>query len=218
MSLSLQTIVSMPFAENTYILRLSDSKDCVVVDPGLEPQGIQVLIEENGLTLVAILNTHGHTDHIAGNGYLKRLHPDAPLVIGEGDAPMLTDPELNLSASYGFEIVSPPADRTVKEGDALHYAGMTFDVLDIPGHSPGHVVFVMKEQKIVLGGDVLFRGGIGRADFPGGDFKLLAEGIRNKLFPMDADVVVYPGHGPVTKIGYEKRTNPFVGDNADRNW
>ena len=218
MSLSLQTIVSMPFAENTYILWLTDSKECVVVDPGLEPQGIQDLIEENGLELAAILNTHGHTDHIAGNGFMKGINPDAPLIIGEGDAAMLTDPVANLSASYGFEIISPPADQTVKEGDSLTFGGMTFDVLDIPGHSPGHVVFVMKEQKIVLGGDVLFRGGIGRADFPGGNFKQLADGIRNKLFPLDPEVVVYPGHGPVTKIGYEKRTNPFIGDNAERTW
>ncbi len=218
MSLSLQTIVSMPFAENTYILWLTDSKECVVVDPGLEPQGIQDLIEENGLELAAILNTHGHTDHIAGNGFMKGLNPDAPLIIGEGDAAMLTDPVANLSASYGFEIISPPADQTVKEGDSLIFGGMTFDVLDIPGHSPGHVAFVMKEHKIVLGGDVLFRGGIGRTDFPGGNFKQLAEGIRNKLFPLDPEVVVYPGHGPVTKIGYEKRTNPFVGDNAERTW
>ncbi|QVL31566.1 MBL fold metallo-hydrolase [Telmatocola sphagniphila] len=218
MSLVIKTIVSMPFAENTYLVWLDNWKQCVVVDPGLDPESIQDCIAENELSVVAILNTHGHTDHIAGNDFMKKLLPQAPIIIGEGDAPMLTDPDLNLSRSYGIDIVSPPADQTVKEGETLHLGGMDLEILDIPGHSPGHIVFVLKEHKIVLGGDVLFREGIGRTDFPGGSFQTLAKGIRGKLFTLDPDFVVYPGHGPVTKIGHEKKANPFVGEQASRQW
>jgi glyoxylase-like metal-dependent hydrolase (beta-lactamase superfamily II) len=210
MRLQIQTIVSMPFAENTYIVWVDGESQAIVIDPGTEPNLILDFLEEQGLTPVAILNTHGHADHIAGNADLKSAYPHAPLIIGAGDAPLLADPDLNVSRPFGFEVFSPPADRLVNEGDVLSFAGLTMDVLDLPGHSPGHVVFVVRDQKIVFGGDVLFRGGIGRTDFPGGSFETLARGIRQKLYTMAEDTVVYPGHGPVTKIGFEKRTNPFV--------
>ena len=211
MTLEIQTIVSMPFAENTYVLWKKGSKNAVVVDPGFEPDAIIDFLNERGLVVGAILNTHGHSDHIAGNAPLKNAFPDAPLLIGLHDAPLLTDPEANLSAGYGFDVLSPPADQTVREGDVVSFAGLTFEVLDIPGHSPGHVVFVIRERPvIVMGGDVLFRGSIGRTDFPGGDFDLLASGIRKKLYTLPDDTIVYPGHGPVTHTGHEKRTNPFV--------
>ena len=202
----------MPFAENSYILWRDGGSEAVVVDPGLEPEAILELLEERTLSAVAILNTHGHADHIAGNAAMKEAYPNAPLIIGLHDAPLLTDAKANLSLDYEFEILSPPADRTVREGDSLAFAGITFEVLDIPGHSGGHVVFVIRETPIVvLGGDVLFRGSIGRTDFPGGSFEKLREGIHGKLFTLPDDAVVYPGHGPTTKIGYEKKTNPFVG-------
>lgn len=210
MRLQIQTIVSMPFAENTYVVWRDGSREALVIDPGTEPEAIRAFLEDAGLTPVAILNTHGHTDHIAGNADLKAAYPEAPLVIGAGDAPLLTDPDLNLSRPFGFDIVSPPADRLVRDGDTLLFAGLTLDIHEIPGHSPGHIVYVARDKGLVFGGDVLFRGSIGRTDFPGGSFETLAAGIRKKLYPMPDDTVVYPGHGPVTKIGYEKRTNPFV--------
>lgn len=201
----------MPFAENTYVLWRSGTSDALVVDPGLEPQSILDFLEERGLRIAAILDTHGHADHIAGNGAMKKAFPAAPLIIGERDAIMLTDPAANLSLGYGFEITSPPADRVIREGDTLSFAGIDMEVRDIPGHSPGHVVFIIREQPIVvIGGDVLFRGSIGRTDLPGGSFEQLASGIRAKLYTLPDDTVVYPGHGPVTKTGHEKRTNPFV--------
>ncbi len=108
-------------------------------------------------------------------------------------------------------ITSPAADKTVNEGEELLIAGMRFEVLEVPGHSPGHVVFVLRgEPTRILGGDVLFRGGIGRDDFPRGDGRLLRKGIREKLFTLPDDAVVYPGHGPTTTIGHEKATNPFL--------
>jgi len=210
MAIQIQTIVSMPFAENTYVVWRDGSRDALVIDPGTEPEAILAFLQDQDLVPVAILNTHGHADHIAGNADLKAAYPDAPLIIGQGDAKLLEDPDLNVSRPFGFEVMSPPADRLVCEGDRLELAGLVFDVFEIPGHSPGHVVFVDREDSIVFGGDVLFRGSIGRTDFPGGSFETLAAGIRGKLYTLPDETVVYPGHGPVTKIGFEKQTNPFV--------
>lgn len=210
--LAIRTIVSMPFEENTYIVWRPDSHDALVFDPGLEPDLILDALRENELNVAGILNTHGHADHIGGNAALKQAFPQAPLLIGAGDALMLRDAAANLSAPFGMPIVSPPEDRSVSEGDAVELAGIRLDVLDIPGHSPGHVVFVWRGTPVlVFGGDVLFRGSIGRSDFPGGDGDQLVRGIREKLFALPDDTVVYPGHGPVTTIRHEKRTNPFAG-------
>lgn len=206
----IQTIVSMPFAENTYVAWVEGRPDALVIDPGTEPEAILTFLDERGLTPAAILNTHGHADHIAGNADLKKAFPEAPLVIGAGDAPLLTDPDLNVSRSFGFDVISPPADRLVCEGDTLSFAGLTLDIREIPGHSPGHVVYLVRNTNIVFGGDVLFRGSIGRTDFPGGSFETLAAGIRGKLYVLSDDTVIYPGHGPVTTVGHEKQSNPFV--------
>lgn len=210
MALQIQTIVSMPFAENSYVAWHEGRADCVVIDPGTEPEAILQFLRAQGLTPAAILNTHGHVDHIAGNADLKGAFPDAPLVIGVGDEPLLSDPVLNVSRWAGFDVVSPPADRVVREGDTLLFAGLALDIREIPGHSPGHIVYAVRDSGIVFGGDVLFRGSIGRTDFPGGSLETLAAGIREKLYTMPDETVIYPGHGPVTKVGHEKRTNPFV--------
>jgi len=210
-SLEIQTIVSMPFEENTYVVWLPGSTQALVIDPGLEPELIFECLEQHGLTVAATLNTHGHADHIGGNAALKKRYPDAPLVIGVNEQRLLTDPEANLSAPFGFEIISPSADRTVAEGEKITFAGIELEVREIPGHSPGHVVFVWRgSPTLVFGGDVLFRGSIGRYDFPGSNGPLLLEGIRQKLYALPDDTVVYPGHGPVTTVGHERRTNPFV--------
>jgi glyoxylase-like metal-dependent hydrolase (beta-lactamase superfamily II) len=207
----IRTIISAPFEENTYIVSLAGRDDCFVVDPGLEPELILEALRDEGLTVTAILNTHGHADHIGGNSAMKDAFPGAPVIIGAGDAIMLTDAMANLSALFGMPIVSPPADRTVAEGDVVEVAGMQLDVLDIPGHSPGHVVFVHRgTPAVVFGGDVLMQGSIGRTDFPGGDMDQLLSGIRRKLYTMPPGTTVYPGHGPKTTTGHESRTNPFV--------
>jgi hydroxyacylglutathione hydrolase len=211
MTLQVHTIVSMPFEENTYVLWLPGRTDAVVIDPGLEPEIILDFLAEQKLTPALILNTHGHADHIGGNADLKREFPDAPLIIGVDDAPMLTDADANLSAPFGFPVVSPKADRVVREGDVVEGAGMRFEVLDVPGHSPGHVAFVYRAATpLSFSGDVLFRGGIGRSDFPGSDGPTLFRSIREKMYALPDATVVYPGHGPVTTVGQEKRHNPFV--------
>ena len=212
----LQTVVSQPFGENTFIAHLDGRSDCLVVDPGLEPEKILSYLDQQGLTPAALLLTHGHADHIGGNETLKQRWPDCPLVIGAGDAAKLTDARLNLSAAFGVPITSPPADVLVREGDAYQAAGFDLRVLEIPGHSVGHVVFVWEGHSppCVFGGDVLFAGSIGRTDFPDGDHGLLLAGIRQKLFSMPDATVVLPGHGPPTTVGEEKRSNPFVGEAA----
>lgn len=210
--LILETIVSRPFAENSYIAQISGRSDCVIVDPGFEPDTIIEYVTRQRLTPAAILNTHGHVDHIAGNEALKRCWPDCPLVIGAGDAEKLVDPFKNLSGVYGAGITSPPADTLVREGDVYRAAGLELEVREAPGHSTGHVVFIWKggEPWVVFGGDVLFQGSVGRTDFPDGDAAQLAAAIRTKLYTLPDDTIVLPGHGDPTTIGEERRHNPFV--------
>jgi glyoxylase-like metal-dependent hydrolase (beta-lactamase superfamily II) len=208
-------LVSDPFAENTYVVWLPDRSDALVIDPGLEPDLILDILRDQGLRPAAILNTHGHADHIGGNAAMREAFADIPLLIGVNDAPLLTDANANLSAPFGMPITSPPADVLLREGDVVEHAGIRLEVLDVPGHSPGHIVFVFKaDPPLVFGGDVLFREGIGRYDFPGSNGPLLLRGIREKLFTLPPETVVYPGHGPATTVGHEKRWNPFVGDGA----
>ena len=209
---SVVPIVSRPFQENTYVARLTDRNDCLVVDPGLEPELILDYLAAQRLTVAMILNTHGHSDHIGGNAALKQAFPQAPLVIGEGDAPMLQDPNLNLSGFVGLRLVSPPADRTVREGEIVEAAGFRLEVRHIPGHTLGHVVFVWHEHQpvVVFGGDVLFAGSIGRTDFPGGNHQALVTSIRQKLFSLPDDTRVLPGHGPETNVAVERATNPWL--------
>jgi glyoxylase-like metal-dependent hydrolase (beta-lactamase superfamily II) len=214
MSVQIVALESHPFAENSYVVWRDGSTEAFVIDPGFEPDLILEALADRGLGLAAIVCTHGHCDHIAGNAALKQAYPPAPIIIGAGDAPMLTDAFLNLSAVFGLDVVSPPAERTVSEGETLTVAGIAMDVFEVPGHSPGHVVYVLRDTDptLVLGGDVLFRGGVGRTDFPGGSFEQLKGNIQRVLWRLPDNTVVYPGHGPVTTTGHEKRTNPFLAD------
>ena len=204
------------FGENAYFAWREGSNQCLVVDPGLDVDEILKFLQEQSLEPAVILNTHGHADHIAGNAALKQQWPDVPLVIGEGDAVKLTDPEQNLSAGYGIELVSPAADQLVRHGDKIQWAEIAMQVRDTPGHSAGHVVFVIEDHDpvLVFGGDVLFRGGIGRTDFPDGSFADLERSIREQLYTLPDSATVLPGHGPPTEIGHERQHNPFVSDNS----
>jgi hydroxyacylglutathione hydrolase len=208
------SILSRPFGENSYIAWFQGRSDCVVFDPGFEPDKIIEALRQNNLTPVAQLITHGHSDHIAGIRTLKEEWPECPIVIGEREADKLLDPKKNLSARFGTPITSPPADRLVAEGDQIQYAGFDFEIREIPGHSSGHVVYIWSAGKpqLVFGGDVLFAGSVGRTDFPDGSFEVLAKGIREKLFVLPDETIVLSGHGPPTTVGEEKRSNPFVGE------
>ena len=209
----LATILSFSFQENTYVAQLEGRDDCLVIDPGLEPGKILAYLDERRLQPAAILNTHGHGDHIGGNAALKQRFGECPLVIGSGDAAKLTDATLNLSAAFGMGLVSPPADATVADGDTYSAAGFDLLVREIPGHSSGHVVFIWMDHDppMAFVGDVIFAGSVGRTDFPDGSFQQLADGIHQKLFTLPDETILLCGHGPQTTVGKEKRTNPFVG-------
>jgi glyoxylase-like metal-dependent hydrolase (beta-lactamase superfamily II) len=196
-------ITSRMFAVNTYIVHLPDRRDCVVIDPGFDVDRILQRLFDTRLTPAAILNTHGHIDHISGNEALKRQWPGCPM--------------RNLSGLYGTPVVSPSADRLVRDGERLEFGGMGFTTRFTPGHSSGHVVFVWQGSMpwLVFGGDVLFAGSVGRTDFPDGDFEQLRASIHEHLFTLPDDTVVLPGHGGPTTVGQERRENPYVGQKIE---
>lgn len=212
---TIEPIESAPFAEVSYLAWLSGRTEAIVIDPGFDAESILETLSREGLRLVGILNTHGHVDHIAGNAAMKRAFPGAPLVIGRNEVRLLEDADANLSAPFGMPITSPPADRLLADGERFEIAGFTFEVREIPGHSPGSVVFVCDQfdPPFVFGGDVLFAGSVGRTDLGGNTGQLLS-GIRAKLFNLPDAALVLPGHGPATTVGAEKRSNPFVGERA----
>lgn len=209
----IQTVVSQLFGENAYIIHASGESACAVIDPGFDVRAIQDRLVQGGLVLTAILNTHGHADHIAGNAWLKECWPDSQLVIGRSDADKLQDADANLSAQFGAAVISPPADRLVSERDVIKIGDWSVEVLDTPGHTRGHIVFKVTNNvpAVVFSGDVLFQGSIGRTDFADGDMSTLVRSIHDKLFCLADDTCVYSGHGEPTTIGAEKRYNPFVG-------
>jgi len=208
----LAVIVSDLFSENCFVANLKGQTGAIVVDPGFSFDRILAYLAEKNLTPAALLNTHGHADHIGGNAAIKGQWPACPLIIGAGDAVKLIDPVQNLSRGHGIDIVSPAADRVVKEGETVSAAGFEFEVRETPGHSSGHVIFLWKEHEpwIVFGGDVLFQGSIGRFDLPDGDEQQLLASIREKLYVLPDETIVLPGHGGATSIGDEKRSNPYV--------
>lgn len=214
-ALTVQTVVSMPFAQNSYIVHRPASARALVVDPGMEPDAILAYLDTKQLKACAILLTHGHADHIAGIADVLSHSPEATIYIGRHEAHMLSDPVANLSRAFDFDLVTPTADTNglLDDGQKLTLDGIELEVRAIPGHSRGHVVYVIHDHTppILFAGDVLFRGSIGRTDFPGGSFEQLRDGIHAKLWTLPDQTLVYPGHGHPTTISEEKRTNPFVG-------
>lgn len=212
----IEPIVSQPFAQVSYVAWRKHRDDAIVVDPGFDPGAILDLLQREGRRLAAILNTHGHSDHIAGNAAMKSHAAEAPLIIGRNEAHLLTDPAANLSAAFGLALTSPPADQLVDDGELIEVAGFQLRIREISGHSPGSVVFVAEEfdPPFVFAGDVLFAGSVGRTDFPGGSTQALIAGIRRHLFALPDATLVLPGHGPTTTVGAERRSNPFVGEKA----
>lgn len=199
------------FATNCYVVRANDqAKKCFVIDPGFSAEKLSAFLRKKGYAPERILLTHGHCDHIAGVGLLQNDFGPMPVGIGQGDANMLSDAMLNLSAMMGMQLGLPPAEDEYVEDDMIIFEGIELKVIATPGHTPGGISFWCPDNNAVFTGDTLFAGGIGRSDFPGGNQGILLEMIRSKLYVLPESSTVYSGHGPETTIVAEKRTNPFV--------
>ncbi|MCX7769423.1 MAG: MBL fold metallo-hydrolase, partial [Flavobacteriales bacterium] len=200
----------------TYIL-YDESGKCVVVDPGnSNPHENQTLLEavqHHCLKPQAIWLTHGHADHVCGNAFVAHRW-GIPIAIHPLDQPLLREAPF-FASLFGFRMeASPEPSQFFDHGTTLSFGQSTLEVRHIPGHAPGHVVFVHHPSRQVIGGDVLFLESIGRTDLPGGDFETLANGIRKHLYTLPDDYTVWPGHGPSTTIGHEKKFNPFVRESS----
>jgi hydroxyacylglutathione hydrolase len=200
-----------PFRENTYVLS-DDTGECLIVDPGCqEPEEQDLLLahfEENDLEPVKMVNTHCHIDHILGTAFLHDQFK-LPFLIHPQEKPLLKA-SIAQGEFFGLKVQTPPEPTGfLNEGDTVTFGDSMFEVIHIPGHSPGGIVLLNREQQCMITGDVLFQGSIGRTDLPGGDYDNLVNGIREKLLILDPEIRVYPGHGPDTTIGIEKQSNPF---------
>ena len=209
--LSVQTFTFNPFEENTYVL-YDETGEAVIVDPGcsnrLEERELADWMVSQGLRPRLILLTHSHIDHILGAWFVKDKYR-IPLCIHRKDEETLRSGKI-VAAMYGIKnYTEVEADQYVSEAQTVHFGNQEISVLFLPGHAPGHVGYYHAGQKILLGGDVLFRSSIGRTDLPGGDFDTLIDSIHQRLFTLPDEVTVYPGHGPETTIGQEKVSNPF---------
>ncbi len=202
----LNTLVVGPIRSNCYIVGCERTREAAVIDPGGDADRILVTLAKDKLRCVYIINTHGHFDHSADNKRLKEV-TGAQLLIHRADAPMILHQSMT-GGAWGIHVGnSPPPDRYLGEGDIITFGDISLKVLHTPGHSPGGISLVT--DKIVFVGDTLFAGSIGRTDFPGGDYEGLLRNVRKKVFTLGDDVVVYPGHGPKTTVGRERKTNPF---------
>ena len=202
-----------PFQENTFIL-WDDTKECIIIDPGCyeehEKEYLRNFINSNNLKPVKLINTHCHIDHILGNNFVSEKW-NIDLYIHKEDVPLIENAE-KIAKTYGFTEYesSPYPKHFLEEGKILKFGNCKLTVLFTPGHSPGHICLLNKEQGCILSGDVLFNGSIGRTDLPGGDYDTLINSIKTKLLCLEDDTEVFCGHGPSTSIGKERLSNPFL--------
>lgn len=209
--ITIKTFVFNSFQENTFLL-YDETNECIIIDAGNnnpnENQQIDDFINENNLTLKAIVNTHGHLDHVMGNSYLVDKYK-VPSVAHKSEMPLL-ERSKDMAIAFGFDLEEPPVPtRFVEEDEVIEFGKSELLVKHVPGHSPGSIALYNEQDNFVIVGDVLFAGGIGRTDLPGGDYDTLINSINQKLFTLNSDTVVYPGHGESTTIHKEKESNPF---------
>ena len=177
------------------------------------PQDAAAWLARRGAKVTTLLLTHGHIDHVWDAARIQREHGCHVAYHIDGEQ-MITEPDFFVKYGYGWEIEPIKPGQRLDETASQIIEGIDFQILLVPGHCPGSLCFLAKEDRVLFGGDVLFAGGVGRWDLPGGDGPQLFKGIREKVFKLDDDITVLPGHGPATKIGIERRTNPYVGENA----
>ena len=213
--LKIKVFTFSPIQENTYVV-YNEKNECIIIDPGCyfpeEQEELKSFIDKSGLLPKWLVNTHCHLDHVFGNkfiaetyGLILQMHPkeEAVLQFAPASGLMYEMPFDNYQGEFIF----------LNEGDKVTLGEDELEIIHVPGHSPGSICFYCKAQNFIIGGDVLFNGSIGRTDLPMGDHQTLITGIKEKLFVLSDDVIVYSGHGPETTIGAEKKSNPFVGVN-----
>lgn len=204
-------------ATNCYVVAPAKGGPAVVVDAPPDPVGIGALLAEHDLTPVALLVSHGHIDHVGGAGEFAKtgavttyLHPDDDFMSRHPAEVMRRLFGVELSPEDEAALQPPPDTVALADGQHIEAAGLGFDVLHTPGHSPGHCCFYLAEESVLFSADQLFAGSIGRTDLPGGDLPTLMESMRARVLPLPDDTRVLPGHGPATTLAVERRTNPFL--------
>lgn len=216
----IEEITVTAFQQHTRILGCEKTKRAICIDPGDDSKAIVEAIDKHGLELQAIALTHAHLDHIGGVAALKKLKPAAAIILHKADEfiydalpeqPAWIGIPRAQWAAMGLDFEAPPkVDGYWEDGQTYRVGELRFQILHCPGHTPGHVVLFEPTERKAFVGDVLFAGSVGRTDLPGGSSEQLMDSILNKLLPLGDDVEVYSGHGPVTTIGQERMTNPFL--------
>ena len=211
--MNIKSFTFNPFQENTYII-WDKTKECIIIDPGCynhnERKELIDFILNNQLTPKKLINTHCHIDHILGNKFVSDYFKlDLYAHKNELDILNMSKETANAYGLIDYQ-ASPEINCLINEGDIISFGEVSLDILFTPGHSPGHISLLNREEKIIISGDVIFQGSIGRTDLPGGDFNILIKSIKEKILTLNDETTIYSGHGPNTKIGKEKISNPFL--------
>lgn len=203
-----------PFQQNCSLIWCEATGEAALIDPGGEADRLLAAAEEKGLRLTKLLLTHGHLDHVGAAAEIAaRLN--IPIEGPQREDAFMLETLSQQSEMFGFPHAdSLMPDRWLEDGNQVRLGRVTLDVLHCPGHTPGHIVFFDADSRMAFVGDVLFKGSVGRTDFPRGDHEMLIRSIRERLFPLGDDVSFIPGHGPASTFGHERRTNPYAGDEA----
>ena len=210
-SVEILTFVTDFMETNTYLVRSGGAG--WVIDPGIQPTQLVAFLQREHLAPERVVLTHGHCDHIAGIPNVRQAVGDVPTLCPAADADMLADAQRNLSAPFGLPMVAPPPDETFQPGQTLQLGRSAWEVLDTSGHTPGGVSLYCRAEEVVFTGDALFAQSIGRTDIPGGDTARLIANIQQHLLTLPDATRVYPGHGPASTIGRERKLNPFLQGN-----
>lgn len=208
------TKVFNPYEVNTYIVASNQGK-CAIIDPACcspaEQQSLVDFINSHKLTPIYLITTHGHYDHVVGNAFVQQTWKDIKAIRHKDDEQLIASNYM-IAENFGYPVTQPPvADSFIADGDIIEFDDVRIEFYHVPGHSPGSVVLYLPSEKILIPGDVLFCGSIGRTDLPGGNYQQLIEGIRTKILErMPKETDVYPGHGPATSLEYEALHNPYL--------